>query len=109
MFPAGTKIHVHLVVSWATSEISHTTFHLVGAPIYNSPLNRPLSNNDNENEVEILFGQPDNDNVNGTQYDMSYYLADRIYPEWAVFVNTVTAPQSEEDKLFALMQEGARK
>ena len=84
-------------------------FHLVGAPIYNSPLNRPLTNNDNENEVEILFGQPDNDNVNGTQYDMSYYLADRIYPEWAVFVNTMTAPQSEEDKLFALMQEGARK
>ena len=39
-------------------------FHLVGAPIYNSPLNRPLSNNDNENEVEILFGQPDNDNDN---------------------------------------------
>jgi hypothetical protein len=26
MFPAGTKIHVHPVVSWATSEISHTTF-----------------------------------------------------------------------------------
>jgi len=48
-------------------------------------------------------------NVNGTQYDMGYYLADRIYPEWAVFVKTVTAPQSEEDKLFALMQEGARK
>ncbi|KAG2562349.1 hypothetical protein PVAP13_8KG314100 [Panicum virgatum] len=39
-------------------------FHLVGAPIYNSPLNRPLSNNDNDNEVEILFGQPDNDNDN---------------------------------------------
>ena len=37
---------------------------MVGAPIYNSPLNRPLSNNDNDNEVEILFGQPDNDNDN---------------------------------------------
>ena len=48
-------------------------------------------------------------NVNGTQYDMGYYLADKIYPEWAVFVKTVTAPQSAEDKLFALMQEGARK
>ncbi|XP_062209204.1 uncharacterized protein LOC133910985 [Phragmites australis] len=47
--------------------------------------------------------------VNGTQYDMGYYLADKIYPEWAVFVKTVTAPQSAEDKLFALMQEGARK
>ena len=47
--------------------------------------------------------------VNGNKYTMGYYLADGIYPEWAVFVNTVTAPQSGEDKLFALMQEGARK
>ena len=41
---------------------------MVGAHIYNSPLNRPLSNNDNDNvndnEVEILHGQPDNDNDN---------------------------------------------
>jgi hypothetical protein len=48
-------------------------------------------------------------NVNGTEYDMGYYLADRIYPEWAVFVKTVTTPQSAEDKLFALTQEGVRK
>jgi len=48
-------------------------------------------------------------NVNGTQYDMGYYLADKIYLEWAVFVKTVITPQSAEDKLFALMQEGARK
>jgi hypothetical protein len=47
--------------------------------------------------------------VNGTQYDMGYYLADKIYLEWAVFVKTVTAPQSAQDKLFALKQEGARK
>ena len=47
--------------------------------------------------------------VNGRQYDMGYYLADKIYPEWAVFVKTISAPQTDEDKLFALMQEGARK
>ncbi|XP_072148025.1 uncharacterized protein [Setaria viridis] len=47
--------------------------------------------------------------VNGKQYDMGYYLADKIYPEWAVFLKTITAPQTREDKLFALMQEGARK
>lgn len=47
--------------------------------------------------------------VNGTQYDMGYYLADKIYPEWAVFVKTILVPQMDEDKLFALMQEGARK
>ncbi|RLN17725.1 hypothetical protein C2845_PM02G22880 [Panicum miliaceum] len=42
-------------------------FHLVGAPSYNSPLNRPLSaNNDASSppEVETLFGQPYNDNDN---------------------------------------------
>ena len=47
--------------------------------------------------------------VNGTQYDMGYYLADKIYPKWAVFVKTISAPQTDEDKLFALMQEGAKK
>ncbi|KAL6634082.1 hypothetical protein ACP70R_026753 [Stipagrostis hirtigluma subsp. patula] len=47
--------------------------------------------------------------VNGTQYDMGYYLADGIYPEWAAFVKTVHAPQTVEDKLYALKQEGARK
>jgi len=29
--------------------------HMAGASIYNSPLNRPLSNNDNDNEVEIII------------------------------------------------------
>ena len=29
--------------------------HMAGAPIYNSPLNIPLSNNDNDNEVEIII------------------------------------------------------
>ncbi|XP_012700776.1 uncharacterized protein LOC105913478 [Setaria italica] len=47
--------------------------------------------------------------VNGTQYDMGYYLADKIYPEWAVFVKTVSSPQSDKDKLYSKMQEGARK
>jgi hypothetical protein len=42
-------------------------------------------------------------NINGTQYDIGYYLADKIYPEWAVFVKTVTAPQLAQDKLFVLM------
>lgn len=47
--------------------------------------------------------------VNGTQYDTGYYLADRIYPEWAAFMKTIPAPQTEKDKLFAQKQEGARK
>ncbi|KAI5018988.1 hypothetical protein ZWY2020_043876 [Hordeum vulgare] len=47
--------------------------------------------------------------VNGRQYNQGYYLADGIYPEWAVFVKTIALPQIEIDKLFARHQEGARK
>ena len=47
--------------------------------------------------------------VNGTGYNMGYYLADGIYPEWATFVKTIPLPQCEKDKLYAEHQEGARK
>jgi hypothetical protein len=47
--------------------------------------------------------------VNGNQYNTGYYLADGIYPEWAVFVKSIILPISDKDKLFAQEQEGARK
>jgi hypothetical protein len=47
--------------------------------------------------------------VNGNQYNTGYYLADGIYPEWAVFVKLIILPISDKDKLFAQEQEGARK
>jgi hypothetical protein len=47
--------------------------------------------------------------INGRQYNMGYYLTDGIYPQWAVFVKSIKEPQSVKDKLFAAMQEGARK
>jgi len=46
--------------------------------------------------------------VNGRQYTKAYYLADGIYPEWAVFVKSIRAPQSVEQKLFSEHQEGER-
>lgn len=47
--------------------------------------------------------------INGTQYNMGYYLADGLYPDWATFVKTINRPLSAKHKLFAAHQEGARK
>jgi hypothetical protein len=47
--------------------------------------------------------------VNRNDYSTGYYLADGIYPEWAVFMKTIRLPQTEKEKMFARFQEGARK
>ena len=46
---------------------------------------------------------------NRTQYNMGYYLADDIYPDFVTFVKTISMPQGEKRKLFAQRQESARK
>jgi hypothetical protein len=47
--------------------------------------------------------------VNGNQHNIGYFLADGIYPEWAVFVKSIRIPITEKEKLYAQEQEGARK
>ncbi|XP_075642040.1 uncharacterized protein LOC142613542 [Castanea sativa] len=47
--------------------------------------------------------------INGHDYTMRFYLADGIYPKWAIFVKTIIAPQRHKQKLFAVAQEVYRK
>jgi hypothetical protein len=47
--------------------------------------------------------------LNGHNYDMGYYLADGIYPNWSTFVKTIKAPASLKAKHFATAQEAQRK
>eukprot|EP00475_Leptophrys_vorax_P026238 TRINITY_DN3691_c0_g1_i11.p2 TRINITY_DN3691_c0_g1~~TRINITY_DN3691_c0_g1_i11.p2 ORF type:complete len:217 (+),score=46.47 TRINITY_DN3691_c0_g1_i11:328-978(+) len=47
--------------------------------------------------------------INGKMRTQGYYLADGIYPEISVFVKTVSEPSKADTKLFAVLQEAARK
>jgi hypothetical protein len=47
--------------------------------------------------------------LNRHNYDMGYYLADVIYPNWSTFVKTIKAPSSLKAKYFATAQEAQRK
>ncbi|WVZ83764.1 hypothetical protein U9M48_030869 [Paspalum notatum var. saurae] len=47
--------------------------------------------------------------VNGNAYDMGYYLADGIYPDWATLVKGVARPTNVKEKLFTTKQSAYRK
>ncbi|XP_020150919.1 uncharacterized protein [Aegilops tauschii subsp. strangulata] len=52
---------------------------------------------------------PCNYTVGDQDYNMGYYLADGIYPQWAAFVKTISEPRGNKQSHFATMQEAARK
>ncbi len=47
--------------------------------------------------------------IQGRQYDTGYYLADGIYPNYAVFVKTISNPVGRKKYHFAQRQESVRK
>ena len=47
--------------------------------------------------------------INGNDYDMCYWLADGIYPEYPCFVKTIPHPVGNKNKNFSKFQEGRRK
>ena len=61
------------------------------------------------NELSEGRAPPVSYSINGHDYSMGYYLADGIYPPWATFVKTISAPQGNKRKLFANTQESAWK
>lgn len=47
--------------------------------------------------------------VNGVERTLPYYLADGIYPAWAIFVKTIQEGSTNKEKEFATAQEAVRK
>lgn len=47
--------------------------------------------------------------VIGVEYFLPYYLADRIYPNWRLFVKTITEGETAEERLFASEQKDIQK
>jgi hypothetical protein len=47
--------------------------------------------------------------VNDNEYNMGYYLADGIYPDWATLIKSVSSPLGNKHKWFAERHESCRK
>ena len=73
---------------------------------------------DNNNDINVLesshlffnlaqgIAPPAHYIIQGKEYNMSYYLADGIYPKWSTIVQTIHEPVSSKKKYFATQQEG---
>lgn len=47
--------------------------------------------------------------INGIRRNKPYWLTDAIYPNWPIFIATILNPATNKQKLFAKVQEAARK
>ena len=47
--------------------------------------------------------------VNNRVLNLLYYLVDGIYPEWAIFIDTIRFGSTRKEKCFSAYQEGVRK
>jgi hypothetical protein len=47
--------------------------------------------------------------VNGNDYNMSYYLADGIYPPWVTLISGYSSPQTNKQRHFTKEQSRYRK
>jgi hypothetical protein len=73
------------------------------------------------NDINVLHRSPVFDNlargiapevhftVNGTNYNMGYYLADNIYPPWATLISGIPSPQNYKQAHFTDRQQMYRK
>ncbi|XP_062118442.1 uncharacterized protein LOC133832070 [Humulus lupulus] len=85
--------------------------------IWHAYFGLPGSNNDiNVLEASHLFADlaagvspPTNYVIKGKEYNMSYYLADGIYPKWSTIVQTIHEPLDPKKQFFARKQEACRK
>ena len=76
--------------------------------IWHAHFGLPGSNNDiNVLEASNLFANlalgiapPTHYVIKGNEYNMSYYLADGIYPKWSILVQTIHDPRDPKKKLF---------
>lgn len=47
--------------------------------------------------------------IDGRDFDWFYYLTDGIYPDWKIFMKSITEPTDRKSKLYAKIQESIRK
>ncbi|XP_020271761.1 uncharacterized protein LOC109846932 [Asparagus officinalis] len=85
--------------------IWHAYFGLPGS---NNDINVLQSSNFFDNLSQGI-APPAHYTIQGKNYDVSYYLADSIYPKWPTLVQTISNYDDKKKQYFIMMQEACRK